>query len=252
MKRGFTLLEVLIALACLAVIYASVSGIITTSGYLMYKAPRFSQAALMLRGVILDLEEHYNLEGFPSNDVSRKRCELPDHAGDGWECRYDLEQMDIENNDLSQMAAELMESLYGQVGDQGNILQLFPVLAFLFATPELIISPLTCPVQNQQVLKLCAVDLGKLAQNIGGTIMMFPMFIAEAAKQTRKLRVTITHKSESEPIVVVETFIISVPEETKALQEEGAIGDPEDNTPYVPPTGGGNKKTGGGGGGGGR
>lgn len=232
-RRGFSLLEVLIALAVLAVVFAAVSGVVTSAGYLMVKAPRFSQAAFMIKGVVLDLEEEYRQDGFPENDLSGRRCELPDHIADGWSCTYDLEKLDIEQQELSEMANQILEQLRGQVGDQGSLLQTFAVLQWLFIKGDVPISPL-CPATPTQFLTMCNIKLAAIEQNIMGMVYFFPTIIKQAADQTRKLRVTITHKTESVPVLVAETFIISVPEELKGLQEEGAVADPTEGATGLP------------------
>ncbi len=213
-------------------VFAAISGVVTTAGYLMIKAPRFSQAAFMIKGVVLDLEEEYRQEGFPENDLERRRCELPDHVDDGWECRFDLEKLDVDPGELMAKAQELLTQLNDQAGE-GSLLQTFAMLQWLFIKGDQPISAL-CPATPTQFLTMCNIRLDKIQQNIQQMVGFFPQIIMTAAQQTRKLRITITHKSEKEPILQAETFIISVPEEVKLLQEEGAVDDPTEGGTVLP------------------
>ena len=123
LRRGFSLLEVLIATAILALVFAYMSGAIVQGGYFQSKAPIYSQASLLIRGVVLDLEAEYASEGFPENDISNRRCDLPDDTDEAYECEYDLEKLDVDAADLGTMAANLMEQMTANVGEDGSILQ---------------------------------------------------------------------------------------------------------------------------------
>jgi prepilin-type N-terminal cleavage/methylation domain-containing protein len=233
-RRGFSLLEILVATAILAIVFAYVSGSVISGGFLQQKAPLYSNAALLIRGAVLDAEASYRKDGFPENDVENERCELPDDIGDGYECEYDVEKLEIEGDELGQMAGQLMENLLAGTGEGGSILQAFSVLAFLFVQGDQPISQL-CPVTGPQFLDMCSVKLNVLEQNIMGMVTFFPQIIQQAAEKTRKLRVRILRKDMDEPILSIETFIVAVPEEQKWLTQDGAVADPTDPTQKVPP-----------------
>ncbi len=256
MKRGFSLLEVLIATAILAVIFAVMSGTIISGGFMQAKAPLYTQAALLLRGVVLDLEAEYAAEGFPEEDELGRDCDLPRDAGRDYTCSYDIEKLDIDEGELGEMAANLLEQLTAGVGEQGSILQAFQVLNFLFIQGNVPLSPI-CPATPGEMLNMCQVNLQMIEQNVMGMVGFFPRIIAMAAAQTRKLRVRIIHADmPEEPVLEVETFIISIPEELRALGREGTIVDPTGGGAVppgsVPPNskGGAKPPTGGGAGGG--
>ena len=243
-RRGFSLLEILVASAILAIVFSYVSGSVIQSGFFQARAPMYSQAALMIRGVVLDVEAEYREDGFPENDVTNENCELPDDIGDDFECEYDVEKLELEAEELGQMAALLMENLMAGSGDGGeaNILQAFSVLSFLVIAADLPVSPL-CPVTSSQFSEMCSIRPEAIIQNIMGMVSFFPTIIEQAAQKTRKIRVRIRHKGFDEPILEIETFSVSVPEEQKALTEEGAVSDPTagtdgkplPNTPKAPP-----------------
>lgn len=239
MRRGFSLLEVLVATAILAIVFTYVSGSFIQGGMLLSQSPRLTQASLLLRGAILDVEEEYRQDGFPSNDVTSRRCELPRDTDEQFECDYDLEKLDLDTGQLGEMAAKALEQIMGQAGDKGSLLQAFGVLSFLFVAGDIPISPL-CPATANQFLTMCyqnpAMALQSIERNIMGMVNFFPTIISQAAEQTRKLRIRIRHKAfGEEPILEIETFIISIPEEVEALGKEGAIPEGASPTPPAPP-----------------
>ena len=223
----------MIATAILAVVFAYLSGSIIQGGFLQAKAPLYTQSSLLLRGVVLDLEAEYWTEGFPENAVSNKHCELPRDAGKGFECEYDLEKLDLDQGQLGEMASNMLEQIMGGVGENGSILQAFPALGFLFIPDQAMpfgVSPV-CPMPPSQFKTMCNISVEKVTQNIYGMFMLFPMVISLAASQTRKLRIRISHdKHDSkDPVLEIETYIISIPEELRAGTKE---------TPEIPGVGG--------------
>ncbi|MFT7622709.1 MAG: prepilin-type N-terminal cleavage/methylation domain-containing protein [Myxococcota bacterium] len=250
MKRGFSLLEVMIATAILAIIFAVMSGSIISGGFMQAKAPLFTQAALLLDGVVLDLEAEFVEDGFPEDDVEGKDCELPNEAGRDYTCEYDLEKLDIDEAELGEMAGNLLEQLTANVGEEGSLLQAFAVLNFLFAQGDVPVSP-ACPATPGELLNMCQVNLQLIEQNVMGMVGFFPRIIMMAAEQTRKLRVRISHSHmPGEPVLEVETFIISIPEELRALGREGWVPDPTTGGGTAGGTTGGGTGTGGAGTGG--
>lgn len=170
--RGFSLLEILIATAILALVFSYLSGAFIQGGYFLAKTPRYTQSAMLMRAVILDLEEEYRQEGFSENDVTNRRCELPRDFDDRFECDYDMEKLDIDAGMLSEMAGTMLEQLTGGVSEKGSILQAFQVLAFLFVQGEVPISPL-CPATPGQFLSMCQINLAAIERNIMGMASFF-------------------------------------------------------------------------------
>ena len=243
-RRGFSLLEVMVAAAVLAILFAMASWAFVSDAYELSEAPLEADAALLVRGVVLDLEEHYSKEGFPENTLTDRSCELPREFERAYECHYDLERLDIDQAELASMAAGVLESMTQGMSDEANILQAFGMLAFLFAQGDVFIHPILCPMTPPQFIQACNINVQLLAQNMTGMISFFPMIIMEAANRTRKLRVRIVSKARGErgdkdPILAMETFIISIPEDQKALTEEGAApeaGGTPGATPATPGT----------------
>ena len=63
-SRGFTLLEVMVALAIAALALAAISSSHSSSVIHSVKVYRMTTAAMLLKGVVLDIEEEYQVEGF--------------------------------------------------------------------------------------------------------------------------------------------------------------------------------------------
>jgi prepilin-type N-terminal cleavage/methylation domain-containing protein len=254
-RDGFSLLEIMIATAILAVVFAYTSSAIIQGGYFQSKAPIYTQAAFHVRAVVLDLEAEYARDGFPESSIEDNDCDLPSHAEDrGFSCRYDLEALEVEQAELAAMAGEVMEGLMGQVGDEGNILMAIPALAAFVSQAAmqqqlgLPISP-TCPVTLSEFMPMCQINFAAVAQNMMGMIGMgFPIIIGEAAKRTRKLRVRIFNKrlEATEPVLDIETFIIVIAEEEEKKRDkaeqagellEGLTQPSQPGQPATPPPG---------------
>lgn len=239
--RGFSLLEVIIATAILAMVFAYTSGAIIQGGYFQTKAPLYTHASLLIRSVVLDVEAHYSEEGFSENNVTNETCELPRDTDDAYRCDYDVEKLDIDQGELGEMSAQLLESIMAGVSEEGSMLQAFQVLSFLFIQGDVPISPM-CPATPTELLTMCQINTAAIEQNIMGMVQFFPQIITQAAERTRKLRVRIYHPlhDDKDPILEVETYIVVIPEELKALTEDGAIPDPTEGgllTPTQPSTG---------------
>jgi len=166
--------------------FSYLSSAFIQGGFFLSKTPRYTQSALLVRGVVLDLEEEYRQDGFPENDLTNRRCELPRDLDDVFSCEYDMEKLDIDAGMLGEMASGVLEQLTSGVSEKGSILQAFQALAFLFIKGEIPISPL-CPATPTQFLTMCQVNLATIERNIMSMASFFPQIIVQAAEQTRKL-----------------------------------------------------------------
>jgi len=223
MSTGFSLLEILVATSILAVVFAYSSGAVIQGGYFQAKAPALSQSALLVRGVVLDLEEEYRADGFPSNDLTNRQCELPSDFDDDFECTYDLEQLDMDQAQLAEMANKVIENMMAGTGEDGNLIGAIPMLSFL-TMGQMIPGPISpsCPSNVSEFISACGINLELIQQNIFGVGFVFPQIVMTAIERIRKLRVRIMAPmyDPEDPVLTIETFIISVPEEMKALQTD--------------------------------
>ena len=109
----------------------------------------------------------------------------------------------------------------------------FQVLGFLAVQGEVPISPL-CPATPSQFLGMCNLNLDRIVSNIKQMVTFFPQVIMQAAERTRKVRVRVTHRDDKEPLIEVETYIVSIPKSAQMMQQEGLVQDPI--TPGTAPT----------------
>lgn len=219
-KVGFSLLEVMVALAILAIMFTAVSGAMAGDAFLQQQAPIYTRAALIAKGAVLDIEQYYNSQDeFPEDEVTGEDC--PEDVFDKeYSCDYDLEPMDIEQEQLNEMVGNLMEQLMGGE-DGGNILAMLgPFAMFMPGSPVsgLPVHPAFCPISFSQMGQVCGLQLEVLGQRVMMVASFLPIMIVAAAKRVRKLRLRVYRKGEKEPVLQISTFIVHLPKET--LQEQ--------------------------------
>ena len=112
MRRGFTLLEVMISLAILAVSLVALSdlngGAVTMQAY----ARRATQATLLLRGKMADVEETLQKDGFSDFTDDKHGSFEDDEGGAGYQWRAEIIKPDV------QMDASQLLGLLGVGGQQ--------------------------------------------------------------------------------------------------------------------------------------
>ncbi len=110
-RRGFTLLEVLIAMAVLAFALTIITAGASSSAVFSKRVYRSTAAALLLRGAVLDIEEKYRKDGFPTNDVNGKDCDLPKVYSRQFKCTYDLIGLNLDDGMISDITGRAQKSL---------------------------------------------------------------------------------------------------------------------------------------------
>jgi len=112
-NAGFTLLEVMISLAVLAVALVALSGLNGGAVAMQAYARRATQATLLLRSKMSDVEEQLQKDGFSDfNDDKHGNFE-DDEGGAGYEWRAEILKPDV------QMDAAQLLGLFG-IGSQGG------------------------------------------------------------------------------------------------------------------------------------
>jgi len=222
---GFTLLEVMVALAIGALALAAISLSNAKAVQNSVKVYRMTSASMLMRGIVLDIEEEYQLDGFPENDLTTRDCDVARPFDKTFDCEYDLERMQFEAGELESLSAGALSGVMGGMdmaglmggGSRPDASQLqsmvdpamLPALAVLFG-PE-----------GDQLLNMCSINLGNVLMSVMGISQFFPKIVEKAAEQTRKLTVRLTwnegHRLDRE--LVVETFIVAIPEEQEELMK---------------------------------
>lgn len=234
-------------MAILALAFVAIGTTTSTSIIGSAKVYRLTTAAMLMRGIVLDIEEEYKIEGFPTNDLEGRDCDVPSPFDDDFECEYDLEGMQFEEGQLESIAQAalgditggqdpmaFMQGLKQQQRDGGGVdgqglpgmeaLQSggfntgsFAALA-MFSTPE-----------GLQLAEMCGVNLVGILQGVLGVTQFFPVIVQKASEQTRKLTVRLTWNEgrRKDRKLEVETYIIVIPEEQEELMK--ALGRAEED-----------------------
>jgi prepilin-type N-terminal cleavage/methylation domain-containing protein len=179
MNRGFTLLEVLVAMSLLALGLSALLGHQAVSVQMSHSSNQLGQANLLAQGKLLDLEHTLTSESMDVLD----NCEdgnfrKEDFNEFEWKaCAYKLE---IEDGAIEQIGEQLLSTLSGSMG-----------LNFMD----------TESLSDDQA-KL----LGQATQFLGA----IPMFLQRLEDKVRKVRLEVTwNDSVGERSVVVERFVTS-------------------------------------------
>ena len=110
---GFTLLEVMVALAIGALALAAISLSNAKAVQNSVKVYRMTSASMLMRGIVLDIEEEYQLDGFPENDLTTRDCDVARPFDKTFDCEYDLERMQFEAGELESLFAGALSGVMG-------------------------------------------------------------------------------------------------------------------------------------------
>jgi len=102
MKRGFTLLEVMISLAILSVALVALSDLNGGAVLMQAYARRATQATLLLRGKMADIEEQLVKDGFSDFSDDKHGTFDDDEGAQGYEWRAEILKPDVQM-DASQL-----------------------------------------------------------------------------------------------------------------------------------------------------
>lgn len=220
MRRGFTLLEVMVSMAILAFLMAAVTS--SQGASLLYGSRVFNltTATQLADTVILQLEEEYRLDGFPDNTREEQDCELP-RGFDRFDCEYDLFALDVTSENLmseTEQAGSVMESPMVQQlcsgGASGNDVVGDPLSVLLSQPGGVGQAGALQALLNPAYAELCGINIGKMCSNIPLIEGFIPEIIRQAAETTRKLVVRISwdERGNARKNLELETFIVSTPQ----------------------------------------
>ena len=218
MRRGFTLLEVMVAMAIMAFLMAAITS--SQGSSLLYGARVFNltTATQLADSVILDLEEEYRLEGFPDNTREEQDCKLP-RGFDRFDCEYDLFALDVNSDNIisaSEEAGSVMDSpLVSTLCGGGGSDMVGDPLSALTQNPGMQgAQGALAALLNPDYAQLCGMNIQKMCANIPMLEGFIPEIIKQAAETTRKLviRITWDERGNARKALELETFIIATPQ----------------------------------------
>ncbi len=257
-EQGFTLLEILIAIAILAFALAVISSSSSSSAIYSRRVYSSTAASLLLRGVVLDIEEDYRQDGFPTNDITDKECELPKPYEKRFSCSYDLIGLNLDDSAIADMTAQSQEMLAGaqeslqssgaldkleaargasaqkktdavldDLGDAAKSASQTGLdlggLAQSGDMMQLIQTILMSGEQGLNLLSLCDINISILQMSMGLMVAeLLPRILKRATDRTRKLRVRLSWEDDEDEdrVLQLETFITAVSEkEAQAMQQ---------------------------------
>jgi hypothetical protein len=257
---------VALAIAALVVTFvsASNSSVVVHSG----AANRMMVAALLMHGVVLDIEEEYKVDGFPTNDLEGRDCEIPSPYDDLYRCEYSLKGLDIDPGTLSEMASGTLNEMFGGGamggGDDGvggggggggdggvdNAALLGKMQGLMGGGAGTALALLLDPLQGPILQQICRVNPQQAIQNAMMSAGFLPLVVQKASEVTRKLTVTLSWEDigpKARQEIVVETFVVAIPEDQEEFMKtmgraedagllDGAVpGAQPGNQPPVPP-----------------
>lgn len=254
-QEGFTLLEMMVAMAVLAVALLAITSAQQASINNAFRVQRGQAAALVMPGVVLDIEQEYKRDGFPENSVTDRDCELDDDVSDMFECSYNLERLDLQPADMQALVDQSFGGLLGEGGlealTRGDTSNLSGVMEGLVGGETSLSSGLNLGglgflmpffgPEGDALRSLCNIDLSMMIMGLMGIQAFVPMVLQQVSDRTRKLTVTLSWKEGpfgTREFTIV-TYITSLPDEM--LQElkdvndakevlEGAIETPPNKT----------------------
>ncbi|MBI5610522.1 MAG: hypothetical protein HY902_16720, partial [Deltaproteobacteria bacterium] len=205
-------------------------------------------AALLLRGTLLDIEEKYRKDGFPTNDLTGRDCELPKAYAKQFKCRYDLLGLNLDEGSISGMteqAQTMLTKAQETLAQSGALDKLSgdnkggaskPMASDLGKSAEqaqnagmdlgaiakgtdlmgLLQVILLSGQQGMNLLDLCDINIAVLQMSMGLVISnLLPMVLKRASDRTRKVVIHLQWRDEEgdQRTLDMETFTTAVSQE---------------------------------------
>lgn len=225
---GLTLLEVLIATAILGGTLLVISmgfGVNLAYGH---RNKRIIAASFLMPGVVLDLEQEIREEEKDverTNSIYNRECKLPKEFGRIFECRYDLEIIELEPEQLDTLMESAQAKLGGMMaGEDGEMkapeeaLQSFDQLDLSALVALMAMGGL----EPDQALTICGLSYQTLVQNMFLLLGVFPQIVQIVSKKVRKLTVRISWEDgpEQKREISVSTFLVLLPMDGKGWDKK--------------------------------
>jgi len=227
-QEGFSLLEMMVAIAILAVSMVSLMSAQQASMSTTIMIKRGQAAAMLMRAIINDIEQEYELDGFPENSITDRDCEVPDEFDDLFECSYDLKRFDLEPEQIQALVDQSFGGLMGdgglgslQTGDRGGMTNTMEGLVSgntemggMDLSGLAFLLPFLGP-EGEALMSLCNINLSALLMGFMGIQTFVPKVLEEVSNRTRQLQVTLSWNEGpwGERDFTITTFITALPEE---------------------------------------
>jgi len=224
MRRGFTLLEVMISLAILAVALVALSDLNGGAVGMQAYARRATQATLLLRGKMADVEETLQKDGFSDFTDDKHGSFEDDEGGAGYQWRAEIIKPDVQM-DASQLLGLLGVGGQQQGGSSGS--------SATSASATSLNSGLAAASQITGGATGAVAGLSAPGSPIAGMLSgQATTFLETLKKSVREVRVTVSWKDGSqERSISASQHIVILPEMVgKAV--------PVSQMPTVPPLAG--------------
>lgn len=263
-EAGFSLLEMMVAIAVLAVAMTAIMSAQQASMNATIMIKRGQTAAMLVRGLVYDIEEEYRVEGFPENSIEDRDCEVPDDFDKIYECRYSLERFDLEPEQMQALVDQSFGGLMGdgglgnvQSGDRSGLSNTMEGLVTgqsnmggMDLSGLAFLLPFLGP-EGEALMSLCNINIGAMMMSFMGVQSFLPMVLQEVSNRTRKLTVVLTWSEGpyGERDFSITTYITSLPEEQlqqlkeledakEVLEGAGVLPSSEDGASGIGGTGG--------------
>ncbi len=227
-EKGFSLLEMMVAIAVLAVAMTAIMSAQQASMSATVMIKRGQTAAMLVRGIVYAIEEEYRNEGSPENSLEDRDCEVPDDFEKIYECRYSLERFDLEPEQMQSLVDQSFGGLMGeggleniQSGDRSGLSNTMEGLVTgqtqmggMDLSGLSFLMPFMGP-EGEALMSLCNINIRAMMNSFMGVQSFLPMVLQEVSNKTRKLTVTLTWSEGpyGERDFPITTYITSLPEE---------------------------------------
>jgi len=221
MKRGFTLLEVMISLAILAIALVAISGLNGGAVAMHAYGRRATEATLLLRGKMLDVEDDLQKSGFSDFD-DEKHGDFSDQGAGGYAWSAEILRPDVRLD-----PAQLMNLVSGAAQGQGGTSKGGSIAG---AATALAGSLLGGPAPSPAVSPGAGGVAGLLAGPLGGVLQtQAKTFIETLKKSVREIRLTVSWvDGKNQRSISASQIVVILP------QTVGLTPNPQPQAPLAP------------------
>lgn len=215
-ERGFTLLEVMLALAILALALGAITYANNAATAQVARITRMTTASFLMEGVVNDIHAYYVRQGFPTNSLEDRSCELPRDFQRDFTCRFDLRAVEMTPDQVQEIAQSALQQWMGAAAGSGE-----NPLSNMDPSKLAMLAPLFGP-QGEEIMALCNINLSQVLMGATALVGFMPRILQEITRRTRQLTVRLEWRDgpRGRRQLQAETFVVSLPEEEMAQMRE--------------------------------